>query len=312
MKRVPWASISTAPSPRTASEMSTSRPPVRGRSNTVGWNCTNSISRVAAPARRAMARPSAVATAGLEVSVHSAPTPPAASTTSSASQRPTWPLWKPRTPHTVPSAVVNRSIARAWEMMLMPRSRAARRRVFSTSHPDWSPACTMRRRLCPPSRCRSSANWAPWDTRRSMASFACWTSSVTRARSPWKPPAAIVSSMCRSKESSGEMTAARPPWAHAVELSAGSPRVITVTERVGSASTMVSAAVSPAAPEPMMSTSVRSAKLSAGVISSVVMLFLFAGARVADGNHALDRGARGIRSLLFDEYLILSLLQALE
>lgn len=44
----------------------------------------------------------------------------------------------------------------------------------------------------------------------------------------------------------------------------------------------------------------------------MVMLFLFAGARVADGNHALDRGARGIRSLLFDEYLILSLLQALE
>src|SRR5699024_4553693 len=68
----------------------------------------------------------------------------------------------------------------------------------------------------------------------------------------------------------------------------------------------------PAAPDAMMSTLVRSVKLSAGVISSVVMLFLFAGARVADGNHALDRGARGIRSLLFDEYLILSLLQALE
>ncbi len=46
----------------------------------VGWNCMNSTSATGTPARRAMARPSAVASAGLVVTANSWPAPPVAST----------------------------------------------------------------------------------------------------------------------------------------------------------------------------------------------------------------------------------------
>ena len=46
----------------------------------VGWNCMNSTSATATPARSAMARPSAVASAGLVVTANSWPAPPVAST----------------------------------------------------------------------------------------------------------------------------------------------------------------------------------------------------------------------------------------
>ena len=63
MNRSPRALRSTAPSPRTASE--TRNDP--GIASAVGWNCTNSRSATAAPARHAAATPSPVATAGLVV-----------------------------------------------------------------------------------------------------------------------------------------------------------------------------------------------------------------------------------------------------
>ena len=53
MKRTPFASSSTAPSPRTASLMSASG--VSFVSSAVGWNCTNSMSASSAPARFASA-----------------------------------------------------------------------------------------------------------------------------------------------------------------------------------------------------------------------------------------------------------------
>ena len=46
----------------------------------VGWNCMNSTSATGTPARRAMARPSPVASAGLVVTAKSWPAPPVAST----------------------------------------------------------------------------------------------------------------------------------------------------------------------------------------------------------------------------------------
>ncbi len=50
----------------------------------VGWNCTNSTSAVATPARSAMATPSPVDSGGLVVTAKSWPAPPVASTTWSA------------------------------------------------------------------------------------------------------------------------------------------------------------------------------------------------------------------------------------
>ena len=86
MKRYPAESSSTAPSPRTASEMSRAGGPpgISSAARVVGWNWKNSRSRTAAPARQARARPSAVATAGLLVRAKSRPAPPVASRTASA------------------------------------------------------------------------------------------------------------------------------------------------------------------------------------------------------------------------------------
>ena len=55
-----------------------------GRHSTVGWNCTNSMSRSTAPARAAIAIPSPVAPAGFEVVANACPSPPAAITTAGA------------------------------------------------------------------------------------------------------------------------------------------------------------------------------------------------------------------------------------
>ncbi len=65
MKRSPAAFRRIAPSPRSASE--TRKAELSPATRAVGWNCTNSISRTIAPARRARPSPSAVAPGGLVV-----------------------------------------------------------------------------------------------------------------------------------------------------------------------------------------------------------------------------------------------------
>ena len=79
MKRFPVSSISTAPSPRTASLISGMG--YRPMSSAVGWNCTNSRSANAAPARAARISPCPVEPAGLVVCWNNPPTPPVAITT---------------------------------------------------------------------------------------------------------------------------------------------------------------------------------------------------------------------------------------
>ena len=65
MKARPERVLSTAPSPRTASEMRKAGSSVGKR--TVGWNWTNSMLATRAPARNAMATPSPVAMEGFVV-----------------------------------------------------------------------------------------------------------------------------------------------------------------------------------------------------------------------------------------------------
>ena len=62
-ERRPCSSIRVAPSPRTASDTRNASP----AASTVGWNCMNSSSVTAAPARSAAAMPSPVATTGFVV-----------------------------------------------------------------------------------------------------------------------------------------------------------------------------------------------------------------------------------------------------
>ena len=76
MNATPCSSRSTAPSPRSASESSGRG--IDGWCSAVGWNCMNSTSATAAPARSASAMPSPVDTAGLVVTAKSCPAPPVA------------------------------------------------------------------------------------------------------------------------------------------------------------------------------------------------------------------------------------------
>ena len=86
MNSLPSAPVSTPPSPRTASEMRKDRasaPSARVLKKQVGWNWTNSMLAIVAPARHAMATPSPVAESLLVVYRYTRPQPPVASRTRS-------------------------------------------------------------------------------------------------------------------------------------------------------------------------------------------------------------------------------------
>src|SRR5258708_985402 len=118
----------------------------------------------------------------------------------------------------------------------------------------------MRRWLWPPSRVRCQRslirspglNGTPSEASRSMAAGAFSTTNSTVARRLRPAPAIIVSSMWLSKVSPGSITAAIPPCAQAVEPD-DKPALARTTTRWLSA--RLSAAVSPAAPEPTTTTS---------------------------------------------------------
>src|SRR5680860_692171 len=109
MNAWPCSSRSTAPSPRNASESSGRG--IDGWWSAVGWNCMNSTSPSAAPARRAIAIPSPVESVGFVVTAKTCPAPPVASTVcrarTSARRRA---ASKPRTPTTRPHSTT-RSVA---------------------------------------------------------------------------------------------------------------------------------------------------------------------------------------------------------
>ena len=79
MNATPCSSRRIAPSPRSASE-SKGRG-IDGWCSAVGWNCMNSRSATATPARIAMAMPSPVDSGGLVVTAKHWPAPPVATTT---------------------------------------------------------------------------------------------------------------------------------------------------------------------------------------------------------------------------------------
>ena len=127
-----------------------------------------------------------------------------------------------------------------------------------TAEPVASATWTMRRWLWPPSRVRCSAAALGARTARRARSAARSprarrsTTCSTTSRSLSPAPAIIVSWTCASKLSPSSSTAAIPPCAQPVAPSPSAPLAITATLRV---SARLSAAVSPAAPEPTISTS---------------------------------------------------------
>ena len=190
----------------------------------VGWNCMNSTSATGTPARRAMATPSAVASAGLVVTAKSCPAPPVART-----------VWVARTSTTLPSASrartprhrppsTNRSRANHCSSTAAAVARVASTRARSTSAPVAAPpAWTTRAVEWPPSRararappgCRSKTAPMAMSSRTRVGPSSTRTRTASTSHSP--APAARVSARWRSVESSSPpSTAATPPWAQRV------------------------------------------------------------------------------------------------
>ena len=117
--RSPCTSRISAPSPRSAS-LSRGRG-CRSMASAVGWNCTNSMSATATPARSAMATPSAVASMGLVVTAKSCPAPPLASS-----------VWVARISTGAPSGPTTRTPTQR------PRSTSRSSTKAALFHPDGS------------------------------------------------------------------------------------------------------------------------------------------------------------------------------
>ena len=154
--RSPLASRSSAPWPRRASDRSGLG--MAGWWRAVGWNCMNSTSATGTPARRAMARPSAVASGGLVVTANSWPAPPVASTVWLARTSAICPSGeRARTPRQRPPST-RRSSANHCSRTTVALSRVASTSARSTSAPVAAPpAWTTRAMECPPSRASASA-----------------------------------------------------------------------------------------------------------------------------------------------------------
>ena len=231
-------------------------------SSTVGWNCTNSMSAMRAPARNASATPSPVATAGFVVSWNTWPAPPVASSVARPNTRPARASLVDETDAKAAAVLDDRAHR---ERVLEHANPRARRSAFPQHAADLTPGGVARREeraeRCarPPMRapgCPARRGRTARPIRSARACSAGPSSHSTRtARSSQRPsPAATVSLACSSGESSGPMAAAMPPCAYSVLLSLGSALVMTMMSPAGASST---AARRPAIPLPTMMKSPR-------------------------------------------------------
>ena len=208
----------------------------------VGWNCMNSTSATATPARSAMARPSPVASAGIgghrehlagaAGGQHRVRRPGPRPAVRRCSGRPRPGTVRP--PPAGPGRTTPRGRRRPMPGWRRPAPARPRRR--------WPrpPAWTTRAVEWPPSR--ASARAPPgWRSKTAPMAMSSWTRagpSSTRTRtasaSHRPAPAARVSARCRSVESSSPpSTAATPPWAQRVADWDSSALVSTPTRRPG-------------------------------------------------------------------------------
>ncbi len=118
---------------------------ILGLKSAVGWNCTNSTSAQATPARSAIARPSPVASTGLVVAAKTWPEPPVANRTWRERISCTAPLASmARTPTQRPASTTS-SNANHCSQLAAAVSRTSSTRARSISAPVAAPpAWTMR------------------------------------------------------------------------------------------------------------------------------------------------------------------------
>ncbi len=217
MKALPLQSMSIAPSPLRVSVISAREAPAMYK--VVGWNCMNSRSCKTAPARYAIASPSAVAQSGFVVSLYSWPAPPVARIVFAAQI-----IWvlvlalQPITPMQSESLLAMRSMAKKFSIILMP----VNWRTFFMSDsemtlPVESPwACATRACAWPPSKVTAIwssvvSNSVPQSSSCLISSGPCVMTWVTIFGSLMPQPVLMVSAMCESKLSSGARTEAMPP-----------------------------------------------------------------------------------------------------
>ena len=256
----PAASQRRAPSPRTASLIRKWGAP--GSISAVGWNCTNSRSRTAAPALQAMATPSPLAWAGLVVWANRWPPPPQARTTALArSQRSLCPSSTCR-PTQRPASTQSCRAGTPLCCSRPSRRSTSRSRASTRAPPVRSWACSTLRWLWAASRVVlswSASRSKPMPSSSNLATQpgASRTSRSTARRSQRSAPARRVSWMWLSKLSSGLITAAIPPWAQ--RLAEGGPSCLlsSSTRRPAGSSRQV---IRPAAPLPTTATSQSAAR----------------------------------------------------
>src|SRR5829696_581092 len=241
----------------------------------------NSRSARAAPAACASSRPAPTAPRGLVVRCQSAAMPPVARTTARARTGSASPRrGRATSPTQRPSCVVSEVAARGSSTSIRSSTAASAdsSRVMRLPVAE-PPACTIRRHECPPSRPRARLPWrsaSKLTPRRSRSRTRPGDSShstrtaLSRAMSR---PAASVSSMCRSGESSSASAAAIPPCAQNDAVWASGDRLTSATRAPSAAA--VSAAYRPAAPAPTTATSTRSGweALTAGTVPAGVPVY---------------------------------------
>src|SRR4051812_24013257 len=260
MKRSPTPLNKREPAPR---KPSSSKPPVAidlPTSNPVGWNCIISMSMNSAPARYAIACPSAAFSSdGEEIWYIVAPAPVAASVAfaRAAMNRPrrlsssSAPVMRDESPSKSRPRVSSSTV-------MFGCSSTQSRRFAMISMPVRSPLCTVRSKLCP----ANGFWWIVPSGLRSKRQPILFSSSMIRSgesetsahASSWllrNCPPLIVSSKCRSNESFGLSTQLYPPCTMRVHPLWPSRPLTTITiRRRGLMSVACSAASIPAPPAP--------------------------------------------------------------
>ena len=178
------------------------------------------------------------------------------------------------TPATPPSSASSRSTASACSMTSISgaRSTAAISARWISAPVASPPAWAIRSRWWPPSRVSDSSPSGSWSklVPSAISSRTASGPSVTRtrtaSRSQAPAPATRVSTSCCSGVSPGPSAAAMPPCAHCVEPASSTSLVTTSTLPTWPRSRR--AAVSPAMPEPMTTTSAVVVQPGSGAVAA--------------------------------------------
>ena len=236
---------------------------ITGWWSAVGWNCSNSTSATATPARIAMATPSPVASVGVggdgeQLAVAAGGHEHVGGPHLGAAAR------RVGGDHPAAAAALDDQVEGEGALVAPPTPRPARRRRASARSPRRWPRPRRARCAAASGRPPGPARAGPAGSRSKAAprAMSSWTrdgpsstSTRTASTSHSPAPAASVSARWRSVESgSPPSTAATPPWAQRV-VACWSSALVSTPTRIPWISAARTAADSPATPEPSTSRS---------------------------------------------------------